>query len=172
LPGYCQALSFSGEGTPSAHVTLSPNPFPRGRGLIWTRSTHLYQHDATNNAEKPEKCVVRCHDCNEQRGNSPKPCCSLHAFPLYGAGFTLTWRRFPLPWRRFHPPMAQVSTPLPWRIVPLHIIGHFCGLRRSADRGITHFRPKTRNGTFLTPAATVYVQLKCRQRAISCTYTS
>ncbi len=75
-----------------------------------------------------------------------------------GAGFTLTWHRFP--------------TPLPWRIVPLHIIGHFCGLRRSADRGITHFRPKTRNGTFLTPAATVYVQLECRQRPISCTYTA
>ena len=83
------------------HITPLISALGPGPAYIWTRSTHLYQHDATNNAEKPEKCVVRCHDCNEQRGNSPKPCCSLHAFPLYGAGLTLTWRRFPLPWRRF-----------------------------------------------------------------------
>ena len=33
-PGACRRLFRAGEGTPSAHVTPSPNPFPRGRGLV------------------------------------------------------------------------------------------------------------------------------------------
>jgi len=58
--------------------------------------------------------------------------------------------------------MAQVSTPMAQASLS----------NVTKDRRITHFRPKTRNGTFLTPAATVYVQLERRQRPISCTYTA
>ena len=138
--------------------------------------------------------------CNEQRGNRPKPCYSLHASPLQ-------WRKFPLQmapashpdsadfaprWRRFRSQRSR-------RIVPLHVLAHYCGLQRSSDRAITHFRPQTRNATFHTPTRAsvctvgmrpradfvyihrrrmapgqiwqVYVHLECRQRPISCTYT-
>ena len=84
---------------------FGPGPAP-----IWTRSTHTLdlvqappcRHCATSNAEIHEKCVTHCILCNEQRGNPPKPCCSLHAFPHHGAGLHYEWRRFT-------PRLVQVS---------------------------------------------------------------
>ena len=62
--------------------------------IPWTRSTLLYQHEATSNADSPQNRVAHCKSCNEQRENRPKPCYSLHAFPTL--------------WRRFVVCMAQV----------------------------------------------------------------
>ncbi len=121
---------------------------------------------ATNNAQIPQNRVAHCKSCNEQRGNRPKPCYSLHASPLQ-------WRKFPLQmapashpdgagfpprWRRLRPQTLQ------W-IVALHVLTHYCGLRRSSDCGITHFCPKTRNTTFLPTTHTSVCTVGMRSRA-------
>ena len=123
------------------------------------------RHCATSNAEIHEKCVTHCILCNEQRGNRPKPCYSLHASPPQ-------WRKFPLQ-------MAPAS----------HTDG--AGLALKRHEGSSHytfwpiivdcddpriaplriFAPKrvTRRSTH--PPMPVYVQLKCTPGPISCTYT-
>ncbi len=147
-------------------IPTGPGPAP-----IWTRSTHTldlvhtppgpgptpsYRHCATSNAEIHEKCVVRCHDCNEQRANPPKPCCSLQIvqrttrksaktvlliarFPTpvaqvsasNGAGFPPRWRRFPTPMAQASPSNVAMDRRIT-RFDPLLWIATILGLRHYA----------------------------------------
>ena len=109
-----------------AKTRFIPSPAPLGPGsaYIWTRSTHLYQHDATSNADSPQNRVAHCKSCNEQRGNRPKPCYSLHAFPTL-------WRRFVV-WMVLVCHMNGTGVPCRWCRSPLQLVqvGKCCTCRR------------------------------------------
>ena len=106
MPSRAFRATLVGPG-PASVFRPSPN-------IPWTRSTLLYQHDATSNADSRQNRVAHCKSCNEQRGNRPKPCYSLHAFPTL-------WRRFVV-WMVLVCHMNGTGVPCRWSRCPLQLV--------------------------------------------------